>query len=783
MAALLGAVAVILALTACGDRNMPPDAAKAAGKSVADLPPATADIFAGMDGGIELTPEEVEGRNTWMIWTGGNERFWNLMAQRGLGLVDLLKILDSRQRGSRFERFGLMNQPGFESSGEPDAHGLYLDRPAGGTDPEAGKIDPEIYGRSTGVLGLRLFPNPEFDAEAAAFWDAGRYFEDPAYAKDPQLVRPYRVGMTCAFCHVAPDPLNPPDAPENPAWANLSGTIGNQFLKNGSVFGIGLPEDDFFYHLLNSARPGTVDTSIMSTDYNNNPNIINGIFNQAERLRIAKDETVEGGALLLAPHDARRPVPHILVDGADTIGVSGALARVFINIGTYSEGWLKRHNPIVGGRKQTPLRIAEVLEQSVYWQATVEQMPKLAAYLIRAGRPVPLEEAPGGAEILAQDDPESVARGRRVFAENCVACHSSKQPDDGQNRPVAEFERWANDPGYLAWARAEVEKPDFWEGNYLSIDERIPVTLVQTNIARALQSNATTGHVWEDFSSVDYKETPSVGTVMVRDPFRDEEVAFEMPGGGIGFYRVPSLVAIWSSAPFFHQNALGLYNHDPSVPGRLAAFNDAIRKLAWPELRDGDATIARTSARSYLRIPAGYLPVLAEGVAGGEIPLVLDHPWVLPLAIALLGVAVLRFSRSRRRRLFKIFGTLVAVAIILAAVVAAPLNYLVAGRLGDVEVGPIPAGMPLDLVVNHNPEAADHLALAGAFGKFAAALRRIEAEGLDDAAAMELIAEGAGPALLRASTGPDLVHDRGHYFMADLSDADKEALIAFLKRL
>ena len=39
------------------------------------------------------------------------------------------------------------------------------------------------------------------------------------------------------------------------------------------------------------------------------------------------------------------------------------------------------------------------------------------------------------------------------------------------------------------------------------------------------------------------------------------------------------------------------------------------------------------------------------------------------------------------------------------------------------------------------------------------------------------------PALLGVSKCPDFVTDRGHLFGTNLPDADKHALIAFLKRL
>ena len=52
------------------------------------------------------------------------------------------------------------------------------------------------YGYATGIVGLRMFPNPDFDEAAAKKWDAKRYYTDPSYYNDKNLVRPYRVA-----CH------------------------------------------------------------------------------------------------------------------------------------------------------------------------------------------------------------------------------------------------------------------------------------------------------------------------------------------------------------------------------------------------------------------------------------------------------------------------------------------------------------------------------------------------------------------------------------------------------
>ena len=163
---------------------------------------------------------------------------------------------------------------------------------------------------------------------------------------------------------------------------------------------------------------------------------------------------------------------------------------------------------------------------------------------------------------------------------------------------------------YAEWARQAVEHSEFWEHqgrvwdangdpvvdpkgrqervpfpNYLSIDERIPITVVGTHSARATGTNSLHGHVWEDFASQTYKELDAVGPIHYRDPFSGANKSFSPPGGGVGYYRVPTLISVWATAPFFHNNALGDLNNDPSAKGRLASFDDSIDRLLWPERR------------------------------------------------------------------------------------------------------------------------------------------------------------------------------------------------------
>ena len=63
------------------------------------------------------------------------------------------------------------------------------------------------------------------------------------------------------------------------------------------------------------------------------------------------------------------------------------------------------------------------------------------------------------------------------------------------------------------------QAPDFLDGNYLSTEARVPVTLLQTNACSPLATNALAGNIWDNFSSQSYKTLPSVGMITVHDPF------------------------------------------------------------------------------------------------------------------------------------------------------------------------------------------------------------------------------------------------------------------------
>ncbi|MEO7724826.1 MAG: hypothetical protein ABIU29_09105 [Chthoniobacterales bacterium] len=595
-AVCLGAGTLALLALLPGCHKTPQDEAKMAGLSPRDFPQITADIFKPMDGGIALSPEEIMGRNTWNLWSGGNQHFWNHVAQDSFGLMDLLKMLDNRKypREERFKTLGLVNEPGFRDATKPDEYGLWIDEQV---EPEPAGIDEKVYGKPSGVLGFRLFPNPEFNQEARKKWDGAKFMSDPHYFSNNKLVRPYRVGVACGSCHISPNPSNPPADPVNPRWENLASAIGNQYIREGKVFAPNVEKGGFFYEELEAQPPGT---SRIASDHINNPNAINAIFLLGERERIASQEKMAGGTLALPDEKEEMAVPHILKDGADSIGVSGATIRVYINIGMFSEYWLTRHNRLIGLFDQKPFEISYAREHSVFWRATEERLASIAAFFRRL-QSFRLADAPGGRAKITTDE-TILNRGKLVFANSCASCHSSKQPPAGTDPDSGDGK---------AWFRTAVMETNFLENNFLSNDKRYPLSKIQTNSARAMGTNAKAGHVWDNFSSQTYKELPPPEDLEFHNPFNEAQPIKFTPKSkntGPGYYRVPSLVSLWSSAPFLHNNALGKFNGDPSVAGRLEAYDDAVAKLLWPENRLGKASIWRTQNECNLHLREEFLP-------------------------------------------------------------------------------------------------------------------------------------------------------------------------------
>jgi hypothetical protein len=717
------------------------------------------------------------GRDTWIMWTAGNQKFFRLGTHLAgsLGVsVEYLRLIDSRDRATRFERLGLVNEPNCRQATKPDKYGFWIDEWDGDPYPDS-YPDTKIYGEPTGIVGLRKYPNTsgKFDPNK---WnpqtDPERYFKNP-----DKVEPPYYIGMTCCFCHMGFNPIKPPADPVNPKWENLAANLGNQYLAEGRVFfgsgkvvygdqngGKGLGDEDFFHHLGETQQRGTSETSRLSYDFINNPNVINSVFYLESRPKFKETlnaKVIEAltAAKLVDAGGTFPAVHHVLRDGADSQGIPIASIRVYVNIGMFGEYWItKLWNPLKPDEPQKPFDMSDATAQSEDWRATMARLPGLENYLATY-EPMRLEKAPGAVEAgyvipdsyRGSTDPDKAAkwklveRGMAVFAEKCAECHSSK------GKPLAS----ASAEEKKVFYQSQVMEPDFLDGNVLTDDVPYKVSELKTNAARALATNATAGHVWDQFSSPEYKAREASDPLTLYNPADESKPrVWKPPGGGRGYYRTSSLVAIWATAPFLHNNSVGAFPDElgfkpsewPSVKARVATFDYAIKRLLNPKLRKGKGSMKVTTTDSFVYLRLKSL----ESVATGGLD---------AFGVPTPQLGKLKEEKDRLLKKLDVFG--------------------LGEKLPKPDTAQIPAfgfkvpeGTPINLLANlhvSNAAKAAPFFVKYAFAKGVLKLDSLEREAMDE--------------LLKLSEYPDLIEDHGHEYGSELSSEDQAALIEYLKKM
>lgn len=341
----------------------------------------------------------------------------------------------------------------------------------------------------------------------------------------------YLFGVSCASCHAGLDPSNPPTDPNHPAWSNIHPTVGNQFLQIGKIFRVHLSTHDPRYHVFGSWAPGTVDTTAIESDHIVNPGMITPIWDVRQRPFFQQHDN--GGRVRV--HRSGQ-------GGEDSVGCEKAALRVYFNIGMCAaECVLPRLSSGPGG-SQAPIDLDQCRSDCPDFVEAEKAVPHLCAFLDRP-RPPRLIDAPAGASLI---DWSAVRRGKKVFARTCASCHAKRVLSNDEILPVTSFDAVNGEP----------------PGS------------IGTHRCRALTTNWKRDHIWDAFSSDEYKARE---------------------GGGPGFYRVMPLLGAWATAPFFHHNRLGPYSGDFSVAGRVATYEASMHELLYPSSRNFAASIQRTT--------------------------------------------------------------------------------------------------------------------------------------------------------------------------------------------
>ena len=569
--------------------------------------------FAAQD--QNYSPEARAGRDIWFNATAFNDRFFTYSYPQRLGAaIDWYGVLGAGKKQDIFQAWGGIPDPDCCVPGSPncpaksidETYGFqwcpgddkllqfvgklgyrdpacdFKDAPFDATTPHGSSDDRQSacdlrFGTSTGMLGLRKFPNPRFNKDAwtklngsSASWDKYRKFlsEDSSDADsrvnllaDGAMEPPFRIGMSCGACHIAYNPLKPPPNPNAPSWDNIDGLVGNQYSRISNLLASGMSQHKLEWQLVARARPGIVDTSALPMDFVANAGTMNAIINLAKR-PLHDDQIMKWRKASQCPADpgdscwcepgkpekcwlrSAQPerVANILKGGEDSIGTQEAIQRVYFNIGSCAEQCWLNHIPDMRAADprqrnygQTPFEIGQCRRDCASFRAIEDRLPDLEKFFLSA-RPTDLRVAWGltsarDLEVKLENEFHSgaVEEGRKLYATNCASCHSSQLgPFENTDFLATDL----NDPTL----RAD------WLGN----DKPVEASKIGTNAGRALHSNHMQSRVWAEYASQALQ-------ARAPDPQRKEV----MKGGGRGYYRNISLLSAWAHAPFMHNNAIG----------------------------------------------------------------------------------------------------------------------------------------------------------------------------------------------------------------------------------
>ncbi|HEY1076512.1 MAG TPA: hypothetical protein VGE51_07470 [Fontimonas sp.] len=556
-----------------------------------------------------------KGRDVWFKGSFGNQDEEYLHTVRTVGEGNVwYPWLDTRTRPYRFSKWGMINDPDCEQG---DASTQWYDRCP----------DPH----SSGILGYR-----KYYADATKD-ESGKLVFDPATSpyREDELKKNLRfvLGGPCVQCHVAFDPTNPPKNPNEPEWENIHATIGNQYTMQPMQYVMGTPEDSLSRQVLGRGhRVGTIDTSLVATDFQHNPGTQNNIMDFFNKRLFEEDMKHP-----ITGEISKARTRHVLKGGEDSVGEHLALIRVYVNIGMCTEECWTPNFPVPGtffGEQthQKPFRIEQCARDCEAWNYADAKMPQLAAYLMTGGptyllKAVDVDGAPGEKFV----DTSKIPQGRKVFARECAACHSSNTAPENVRADKEALARYyeghvfgseqfwqlefsdeernsaAFQAKYLVKSEDGSLRPrQFAAGglhgggifgqDWLANDEPVPFNIIGTNQCRALHDNHNAGHIWEEFASETYRARPSPGSVPnVLNRMIPLVGGKQVPGerrieGGPGYLRNFSLLSAWATAPFLHNNAIGELTFlkdgetvDYTVAGRVKQF-----ELAFAELMMSD---------------------------------------------------------------------------------------------------------------------------------------------------------------------------------------------------
>ena len=504
------------------------------------------------------TPEEVKGRNMWLVWTGGNDRFWDRHdrlhlrrlrpAEDRLARIPSLRLL-ARQTAGTTSAWSTSPASSTPTGPDPNRFGLWLDVRRTDCPPDPFENESKYPGvrsaraasRSATARRCRSAPStarppassacacspiPDFDEKAAKAWDAERYYTDPSYYNRKDLVRPYRVGMSCGFCHVGPEPDESAGRPGQPEVREPQLDRSARSTSGSTGSSSSTPTSPRPHELHVPARPHLPagrDGHLAGLDrqHQQPAHDERGLrprrraWSMAKRIGQEKlaggeldnkqfNDFVDSGPLTEFFTKPRHGLDAARAEGRRRLG-RRCSARSTASISTSAcsaRSGCCTSTPWSAARPITPIEIATAQKNSSYWQATEAQTPNTALFFLKAAQPDRLKDAPGGDALPDRRRGHARARQDRVrrhlralpLEQGAAAAAGARLRPAAPARATCDcFKRywaWTQTDDFKAQMREIVQAPDFL-ARQLPVDRaRIPVTLLRTNACSPLATNA-----------------------------------------------------------------------------------------------------------------------------------------------------------------------------------------------------------------------------------------------------------------------------------------------------
>jgi len=287
--------------------------------------------------------------------------------------------------------------------------------------------------------------------------------------------------------------------------------------------------------------------------------------------------------------------------------------------------------------------------------------------------------------------------------------------------------------------------------------------------------------------------------------------------------RPPSLVSAWSAAPFFNNNSLGTFEYQGTLDARMKSFNTSMDWLLNPNKRGrtarrdaGEKVVSYRlngqtakgivdvfSVDTFISLPAAYVPAIIYDNLPSDWKQ--SYPYGHKINRQSAHLRSKYYTKVEKKKGF--FGSIASIfkskkrSRNLAAYgdeegygddyTGDSADYVVDPDIKENRIffGPIPKGVPINLISNMNLESGKLdlikavLSLKRAIDK----VKNVKGEKARARAFMRI----AGKPLLKISKCKDFIINKGHYFgtkfqvkgQSGLSVQDQKALTEFIKHM